>query len=60
MAHNADLLYKLESDNLELKKLRDNCLSNYTDSLLADKVRKLVLNTVTLRLVSGKIACLTE
>ena len=42
------LLYKLESDNLELKKLRDNCLSNYTDSLLADKVRILVLNTVTL------------
>jgi len=37
VAHNADLLYKLESDNLELKKLRDNCLSNYIDSLLADK-----------------------
>lgn len=48
VAHNADLLYKLESDNLELKKLRDNCLSNYIDSLLADKVRNEVFSVETL------------
>ena len=43
VAHNADLLSKLDPDNEELHQLRDTFILNYAESLLADEVSQLKL-----------------
>ena len=41
VAHNADLLAKLDPDNEELHQLRDTFILSYAESLLGDQVFKI-------------------